>query len=86
MKPQNGTISYNRHVVTLPHNDQKVLDALSYAPLDITVLVFNAPSRDGEIINFKVCRQNVLQTLFWLKESENVYEIIALDINYIEQV
>ena len=54
MKPQYGTIIYKGHVVTLPHNLQKIADVLPNTPVDLSILVFQASANNDRNLNFKV--------------------------------
>ena len=45
LKPRYGTVSYKGHVVTLPHNVQKIADILPHCPTELPVVIFSIYER-----------------------------------------
>ena len=80
MKPRYGTMSYKGHVVTLPHNVQKIVDILPHSPTELPILVFEASGRNDRSLHFKVRRQKVLDALLWLKKNNVLYQDVGLRI------
>ena len=78
-----GTIKYKGHVVTLPHNVQKVADVLPHLPKDIPVVSFCAKGRDRKIQSFRVRKEKILKALLWLKNNNVLYKNISIDMTRI---
>ena len=86
MKPRFGTISYRGHVVTLPHNVQKIADVLPHMPSDLPIVIFKASDRSDKNLDFKVRRHNVLQALIWLKSNNILYKDVQIDMQRIQKL
>ena len=63
LKPRYGTVCYKGHVVTLPHNVQKIADILPHCSADLPVVTFSVEGQDGKNNNFRVRRKVVLDAL-----------------------
>ena len=63
MKPRYGRNSYKGHIVTLPHNVQKIAGTLPNLPSELRFAVFQARDRDNKNFNFKVRRNVFLKAL-----------------------
>ena len=79
-KPRFGTYSYKGHVITLPHNVQKVANILPHCPQDLPIITFTVKGQDNNNLNFKVRREKFLNALLWLKTNNPVYRDIEIDI------
>ena len=70
-KPRGGQRAYKGHVITLPHDIQKIADVLPRQPKDIPVIVFNFKNnKNNTSKELKVRRQNVLDAMIWLKSVD----------------
>ena len=81
-----GTISYRGHVVTLPHNVQKVAHVLPHLPSGLPIIIFKASDIYDNSLDFKVRRHNLLQALIWLKSSNAIYKDIQIDMGRIQHL
>ena len=86
MTPRYGIVSYIGHVVTLPHNFQKIADILPDLPSELPIVVFQARDRDNKNFNLKVCRNVVLKALYWLRKHNVLYKTLVINMKRVNQL
>ncbi|XP_066915890.1 uncharacterized protein [Clytia hemisphaerica] len=87
-KPNGGQKAYKGHVLTLPHDVQKIANVLPRYPRDIPVIVFKFDGKDNKSKELRVRRQKVVDALKWLTgknekgEPNNIrYQDVTIDEN-----
>ena len=74
-----GNLSYKGHIITLPHNVQKIADILPNKPNDLPLLSFTVKGKGENKKSFKVRREKVLNALKWLIANNPSYKDVVLD-------
>ena len=86
MKPRYGTISYKGHVVTLPHNVQKIADILPNLLSELPIVVFHTRKRDNKNFSFKVRPKFVLKSFCLFQKHNVLYKNVVINTKRVNQL